>query len=59
MQYIELPVAYDALTVVIHPENNWAQTLTVADLKKMWEPAAQGKVTKWKQVNASVPRCAA
>ncbi len=51
IQYIELPVAYDALTVVIHPENKWAQTLTVADLKKMWEPAAQGKVTNWKQVN--------
>ncbi|HWH46730.1 MAG TPA: PstS family phosphate ABC transporter substrate-binding protein, partial [Burkholderiales bacterium] len=55
IQYIELPVAYDALTVVIHPENKWAQTLTAADLKKMWEPAAQGKVTNWKQVNAAFP----
>jgi len=55
IQYIELPVAYDALTVVIHPENKWAQTLTVADLKKMWEPAAQGKVTNWKQVSAGFP----
>src|SRR5881628_492512 len=42
VQYIELPVAYDALTVVIHPDNKWAQTLTVAELRKMWEPAAQG-----------------
>ncbi len=55
VQYIELPVAYDALTVVIHPENKWAQTLTVAELKKMWEPAAQGKVTNWKQVNPKFP----
>ena len=55
IQYIELPVAYDALTVVIHPENKWAPTLTVADLKKMWEPAAQGKVTSWKQVSAGFP----
>ena len=55
VQYIELPVAYDALTVVIHPDNKWAQTLTVADLKKMWEPAAQGKITNWKQVNAKFP----
>ena len=55
IQYIELPVAYDALTVVIHPENKWAQTLTVAELKKMWEPAAQGKVTNWKQVNPGFP----
>ena len=55
VQYIELPVAYDALTVVIHPDNKWAQTLTVAELKKMWAPAAQGKVTNWKQVNANFP----
>ncbi len=55
VQYIELPVAYDALTVVIHPENKWAQTLTVAELKKMWEPAAQGKVNNWKQVNPKFP----
>ena len=55
VQYIELPVAYDALTVVIHRDNKWAQTLTVAELKKMWEPAAQGKVTSWKQVNAKFP----
>ncbi len=55
VQYIELPVAYDALTVVIHPDNKWAQTLTVADLRKMWEPAAQGKVKTWKQVNPAWP----
>jgi len=55
VQYIELPVAYDALTVVIHPDNKWAQTLTVAELKKMWEPAAQGKVKNWKQVNPAFP----
>jgi phosphate transport system substrate-binding protein len=55
VQYVELPVAYDALTVVIHPENKWAQTLTVDELKKMWEPAAQGKVKTWKQVNSAWP----
>jgi phosphate transport system substrate-binding protein len=55
IQYIELPIAYDALTVVIHPENKWAQTLTIADLKKMWEPGAQGKVKTWKQVNPAWP----
>jgi len=55
VQYIELPVAYDALTVVIHPDNRWAQTLTVAELRKMWEPAAQGKVKTWKQVNPAWP----
>jgi phosphate transport system substrate-binding protein len=55
IQYIELPVAYDALTVVINPKNDWLKSITVADLRKLWEPAAQGKVTKWKQVNSQWP----
>ncbi len=55
IQYIELPVAFDALTVVIHPQNTWVQSMTVAELKKMWEPGAQGKVTKWNQINQAWP----
>ncbi|MCW5625252.1 MAG: PstS family phosphate ABC transporter substrate-binding protein [Burkholderiales bacterium] len=55
VQYIELPVAYDALTVVMNPKNTWIKALTVADLKKMWEPSAQGKVLKWNQVNPQWP----
>jgi phosphate transport system substrate-binding protein len=55
VQYYELPIAYDALTVVINPKNTWAAQLTPADLKKMWEPAAQGKVKTWKQVNPAWP----
>ena len=55
VQYIELPVAFDALTVVMNPKNTWIKSLTVADLKKMWEPAAQGKVLKWQQVNSQWP----
>ena len=55
IEYIELPVAYDALTVVINPKNTWAKTMTVAELKKAWEPAAQGKVTSWKQINPAWP----
>ena len=55
IRYVELPIAYDALTVVIHPQNTWAKTLTVADLKKMWEPEAQGKVTNWNQVRPDFP----
>jgi phosphate transport system substrate-binding protein len=54
--YLEMPVAYDALTVVIHPRNSWARSMTVADLKAMWEPAAQGKITTWNQVNPAWPR---
>ncbi|MCU0869994.1 MAG: PstS family phosphate ABC transporter substrate-binding protein [Burkholderiales bacterium] len=54
--YIELPVAYDALTVVMNPKNDWIKPgITVAELRTMWEPAAQGKIMKWKQVNAAWP----
>lgn len=50
IQYIELPVAYDAISVVVHPENPLAN-ITVAELKKIWEPAAQNMTMKWNQVN--------
>lgn len=55
IKYMELPVAFDALTVVVNPQNDWVKTLTPADLKKMWEPAAQGRVTHWNQVRAEWP----
>ena len=55
IEYYELPVAFDALTVVVHPKNTFVKQLTVAELKKMWEPAAQGKVMKWNQVNPAWP----
>ena len=53
--YYELPIAYDALTIVMNPQNTFIKSLTIAELKKMWEPGAQGKVTKWKQVNPAWP----
>jgi phosphate transport system substrate-binding protein len=55
IEYVELPVAFDALTVVINPKNEWAATLTPADLKMMWEPGAQGKVMSWNQVRPNWP----
>ena len=55
VEFMEFPVAYDALTVVIHPKNDWAKNMTVAELKAIWEPAAQGKITTWKQVNPAWP----
>jgi phosphate transport system substrate-binding protein len=55
VEYIELPVAFDALTVIVNPKNNWAPSMTVAELKKIWEPAAQGKITNWNQVRSSWP----
>jgi phosphate transport system substrate-binding protein len=53
--YLELPVAFDAITVVVHPSNTWVTTLTIDDLKKMWEPAAQGTVLTWNQVRPEWP----
>ncbi|MGH8740875.1 MAG: PstS family phosphate ABC transporter substrate-binding protein, partial [Burkholderiales bacterium] len=55
IEYFELPVAFDALTVVINPKNAFIKQLTIAEMKKMWEPAAQGKLTTWKQVNPAWP----
>lgn len=53
--YYELPVAFDALTVVINPKNAFLKEISIAELKTMWEPAAQGKVTRWNQVNPAWP----
>ncbi len=53
--FIEMPVAYDALSVVINPKNAWLQQISIDELKKMWEPAAQGKITRWNQVNPAWP----
>ena len=53
--FMELPVAFDAITVVVNPNNSWVKTLTIADLKKMWEPVAQGQVLRWNQVRPEWP----
>jgi phosphate transport system substrate-binding protein len=55
VQYVEIPVAYDGLAVVVNPKNTWAASMTVAELKKLWEPAAQGKVAKWNQIREGWP----
>jgi phosphate transport system substrate-binding protein len=55
IDYTEFQVGVDALTVVVNPENDWATCLTVDQLKKIWEPAAEGKVTNWNQVDPSFP----
>jgi phosphate transport system substrate-binding protein len=55
IEYIELPVAYDGLSVVVNPKNTWVTSMTVAELKKLWEPAAQGKITRWSQIRPGWP----
>ncbi|MEK6683458.1 MAG: PstS family phosphate ABC transporter substrate-binding protein [Nitrospirota bacterium] len=55
IKYIELPVAYDGLAVMVHPSNTWATSMTVKELKKLWEPQAQGKIKRWNQIRTGWP----
>lgn len=50
IDYIELPVAYDGIAVVVHPSNHELNSLTVAELRRIWAPESQGKVTRWPHV---------
>src|SRR6266446_10462735 len=55
VQFIELPLAFDAVTVVVNPKNSFVQSLTLDELRAMWEETAQGKITRWNQINARFP----
>lgn len=55
IEFVELPVAYDGLAIVVNKANTFVDYLTVAELKKLWEPAAQGKIKTWNQIRASFP----
>ncbi|NJN17705.1 MAG: PstS family phosphate ABC transporter substrate-binding protein [Oscillochloris sp.] len=55
IEFIELPVAFDGLSVVVHPSNTWALCMTVDELKQMWETSAEGQVMLWSQVHADWP----
>lgn len=54
ISFIEIPVAYDGLTVVVNPANKFVTCLSVAELKKMWEP--NSKVTNWSDVRSDWPK---
>ncbi|MCA3214175.1 MAG: substrate-binding domain-containing protein, partial [Burkholderiales bacterium] len=55
VRFIEMPVAYDALSVVVNPRNTWLKEISIDELRRMWEPSAQGKVMRWNQVNPAWP----
>lgn len=55
VQYVELPVAFDAITIVVSPKNDWVSSITVEELKKIWAPESQGKITKWNQIRPEWP----
>lgn len=53
--YVELPLAYDGLAVVVNPANDWANHITVEELKRLWEPDAQNKIMRWSQIREGWP----
>ena len=54
IRYVEIPVAFDALTVVAHPSNP-VRSITIAELRRIWAPEAQGRINNWRQVNPAFP----
>lgn len=55
VEYVEIPLAYDGISIVANPNNDWAECLTVEELNKIWNPEAQGKLTNWKQIREDFP----
>ena len=53
--FLEIPVAYDGLAVIVNPKNDWVSSITVEELKKLWEPAAQKKIIRWNQIRPNWP----
>ncbi|WP_413561297.1 PstS family phosphate ABC transporter substrate-binding protein [Bdellovibrio sp. HCB209] len=56
IRFLELPIAYDATAIIVSPKNKWLKSITVAELKTMWSPKAQGKVMLWSDVNPEWPK---
>ncbi len=55
IRYIELPIAFDAITVVVNPQNSWLESITIQELEKIWSPKAEKKVTRWSQIRGDFP----
>ena len=55
VRYIELPIAFDALTVVVNPENDWLDSITLEELAQIWSPDAEGKIISWNQIRPNFP----
>lgn len=55
VEFVELPIAFDAVTVIVNPQNRFVESLSLEDLRKLWESAAQGRIRKWNQVNTRWP----
>ncbi|MBO9391099.1 MAG: PstS family phosphate ABC transporter substrate-binding protein, partial [Roseiflexus sp.] len=55
IEFVEIPVAFDGISVIVNSENRWVQCMTVDELKRMWAPDSEGKIVNWKQIRADWP----
>jgi phosphate transport system substrate-binding protein len=55
IEFMEVPIAYDGICIVVHPSNDFASTITVEQLNKVWDKAQEGKSTKWSDIDPSWP----
>lgn len=55
IEFVEAPVAFDGVSVIVNRENTWTQCMTVDELKRMWAPESEGVVTTWRQIRADWP----
>lgn len=55
IEFTEIIAANDGLSVIVNPENDWAEDLTVEQLNLIWGPEAEGEITNWNQVDSSFP----
>lgn len=53
--FLELPIAYDGIAIVVNPKASWIDHITVDELKKLWSPDAQGQITRWNQIRDGWP----
>lgn len=55
IEFIELPVAYDGISVVVHPDNDWVDAISVDELATIWKPDAQNEIDRWNQIRDGWP----
>lgn len=55
IEFVEAPIAFDGISVIVNRENTWAQCITVDELKRMWAPESEGVITRWRQIRSGWP----
>ncbi|MCS6840411.1 MAG: PstS family phosphate ABC transporter substrate-binding protein [Roseiflexus sp.] len=55
IEFVELPIAFDGISVIVNRENTWIQCITVDELKRMWAPESEGVITTWRQIRSEWP----